>query len=59
MKTAMGRIVRDGHDFILLYPPEIGFGIDVEVTLERRGDTIIMRRADAPSEESPPNPSES
>jgi hypothetical protein len=58
MKTVIGRIVRDGDDFILLYPPEIGFGDDVEVTLERRGDTIIMRRADAPSREPPPNPSE-
>jgi hypothetical protein len=58
MKTAVGHIVRNGDDFILLYPPEIGFGDGVEVTLERRGDTIIMRRAEVPSEESLPNLSE-
>jgi hypothetical protein len=44
MKTAVGRIVRDGGDFILLYRPEVGFGPGVDVNFERRGDAIIMTR---------------
>lgn len=48
MKTAIGRIVRDGDDFILLYPPEIGFGDGVEVRLQRRGDVIFMTRLTDP-----------
>jgi hypothetical protein len=44
MKKYFSRVVHEGDDEILLIPDEIGFGIGVDVIIERRGDTLTIRR---------------
>lgn len=42
MPTATGRTAIDEHGEFLLLPPEVAFGLDVEVTIVHSGDVLTI-----------------
>ena len=51
MPTATSRTAMDEYGEFLLLPPEVAFGLDVEVTIVRSGDVLTIYPGGAASPE--------